>query len=309
VKELIKHGVTVVPISVMPWRFDVARGTALNLLPADIDVCIWQDLDEALLPGWRQHIERNWTAQTTTANHRYRNNSNPWQWHSKIHARHGCHWTGAVHETLKWHRDEHAIWLSDVYLDEQQDTGKDRRGYLDLLEKKVAEGDHHWRTYYFLANEYQSQQRYGDALHIRRKSYDSCDEGAVIQSYIARNIAGGYASQGDPDSARRWYRISTDHSNERESWFAYAEFCYNQRDWEECYLAARRCLSVTERRNGFTQDPRAWSDRPYDIAALAAYNIGLYRQALQYGQQALDMLPTDARLQKNLAFYQEAAHG
>ena len=58
-------GVTVYEISVLPWRFDKAKDTALNLVPADVDVCISLDLDEIMEPGWRKEIERVWQEDTT----------------------------------------------------------------------------------------------------------------------------------------------------------------------------------------------------------------------------------------------------
>jgi glycosyltransferase involved in cell wall biosynthesis len=304
---LKEQGVTVIPITVIPWRFDMARGTSLNLLPDDIDVCIWQDLDERLLPGWRDQIQKHWTDETTTANHKYRNNSNPWQWHSKIHRRHGAHWQGAVHEELRWHIPEHSIWLPDLYLDEHQDVSKDRRGYFELLKKKVSEGDNHWRTYYFLANEYGGQGLPQHSIDTRIKSYEACDEGDMIQSYVAKHIAGGYDALDNRESAERWYKISVGHSNERESWFSYAEHAMRWQDWETAFLAARRCLECAEPRTGFTQDPRAWSEISYDIAALSAYKLGLYKKAIEWGEQAVSMCPTDERLKKNLEYYREAS--
>lgn len=303
---LKKQDVTVVPIMVDPWRFDVARATALNLLPADIDVCIWQDLDEELLPGWREQLEEHWTADSTTANHRYRNNGRPWQWHSKIHARHGCRWTGSVHETLVWSVPEKEVWIPELYLDEHQDVAKDRKSYLPLLEKKVQEGDRNWRTYYFLANEYEMSGQLQQGLDARRKSYEAVTDGPVVKSYIAMNIARGYARLEDHDQAQRWFQTAADHSPERETLFAWAEFCYGRQDWGACYLAAKKCLAVTDRRDGFTYDERAWSWSAYDIAALAAHNLGIKRDAVAWGEQALAMNPDDQRLQNNLKFYQEA---
>jgi tetratricopeptide (TPR) repeat protein len=305
VKDLERLGVTVVPITVDPWRFDVARATALNLLPRDIDVCIWQDLDEELLPGWREQLEQHWTKDATIANHRYRNNGRPWQWHSKIHARHNCLWTGAVHETLTWSVPEKAIWIPELYLDEHQDVTKDRRSYLALLEKKIQEGDRNWRTYYFLANDYEVAGRLDQSIETRIRSYNAVDDGPVVQSYVATNIARGFARKGDHKSARRWFQTAADHSPERETMFAWAEYCYNQQDWGACYLAARECLAMQERRDGFTYDERAWSWIVYDIAALAAHNLGIRKQAQEWGQQALSMNPRDPRLANNVKFYQE----
>jgi hypothetical protein len=58
-----------------------------------------------------------------------------------------------------------------------------------------------------------------------------------------------------------------------------------------------------------TYDPRAWDYTVYDIAALAAYELGLYKKSVEYGSIALEMSPNDQRLQSNLNFYQEAVNG
>lgn len=305
VKLLESHGVTVYPITVSPWRFDVARNTALNLVPIDVDICIWQDLDEALLPGWRTELEKNWNSETTIANHRYRHNGNAWQWHSKIHARQGCWWTGAVHETLKWNKPEQAIWLPEFYLDERQDTAKSRRNYIDLLHKKIFEGDNDWRTYYFLSNEQATAGLKEEGVRSRIVSYEKCNDGPAVKSYIARNIAVNYQNLEDTDAARRWFHIAVSDSDEREAWFKFCEFSYNYKDWEQCYLAAKRCMEVKVRRDGFTYDPAAWGYLVFDYAAIAAHRLGLKKQAIMYGEQALSMNPEDSRLASNLKFYRE----
>lgn len=262
-------GVEVASIQVAPWRFDVARGCSLNLLPADVDVCIWQDLDEVLLPGWRAEIEQHWTDGVTTAFHKYRNNTNPWQWHSKIHARHGCMWVGSVHETLQWMRPERDIWLSNVWLQETQDTSKDRSHYLPNLLKKIAEGDSNWKTYYFLANEYQAIDP-AQSIKYREESYKLCHDGPVAQSYVARVIAVQYGHMGNDTLAEQWFLTSTTVSNERETWFHMARYYHQRQRWLECLLAVTRCIHISIRRDGYTNDPEAWSSRVYTLGIDAA---------------------------------------
>jgi glycosyltransferase involved in cell wall biosynthesis len=65
VERLERAGVTVHRIAIRPWRFDVARNTALALIPADVDVCLSMDMDEFIEPGWRPQIEAAWTPGTT----------------------------------------------------------------------------------------------------------------------------------------------------------------------------------------------------------------------------------------------------
>lgn len=304
VKKLKKHNVTVYPITVSPWRFDTARNTALNLLPKDIDIAIWQDFDEELNEGWRELLEAKWETDATIANHRYRHNDGPWQWHSKIHARHNCFWRGPVHETLSWTIPEKQIWIPEIELDEHQDTSKSRTSYKHLLEKKIQEGDHNWRTYYFLANEYWDDQP--KSIETRIKSYENCKDGDVVLSYVARNIARGYASLNDHMNAMKWFNISVNHSQEKESYFSLAQYAHNRQDWEQCFLASKKCIDIQDKRDGFTYDPQAWGYMIYDYAALSCYHLGLKSLAKKYGLKAIELNPTDDRLKKNLAYYEES---
>src|SRR4029078_3368012 len=59
VERLMRSGVTVHPITVRPWRFDVARNAAMALIPDDVDVCCTMDMDAYLEPGWRPKLERS----------------------------------------------------------------------------------------------------------------------------------------------------------------------------------------------------------------------------------------------------------
>lgn len=59
VEKLKARGVRVEKKVIIPWRFDVARNESLKLVPDDCDVCVCTDLDEVLIPGWREVIEKN----------------------------------------------------------------------------------------------------------------------------------------------------------------------------------------------------------------------------------------------------------
>ena len=51
-------GITVHSIHIKPWRFDDARNAALALIPSDADYCIIMDMDEILIPGWREELQK-----------------------------------------------------------------------------------------------------------------------------------------------------------------------------------------------------------------------------------------------------------
>jgi glycosyltransferase involved in cell wall biosynthesis len=303
--EILKeNNIETCQITVSPWRFDIARNTALNLLPSDIDVCIWQDFDETFNPNWREELEKNWVGGTTTVYHKYRNNNSSWQWHSKIHARHYCIWAGCVHETLKWSCPEKDIWIAEIYLDEKQDLEKDRSGYLKLLEKKISEGDNHWRTFYFLSSEYQKIENWNQDIAYKIKSFQFCQDGGVSKSYIARNIAISYQQLKNWSEAEKWLKTGLDESEERETLFALAYLYYAQKKWGECYIYSKKCLEKKERRDGFTFDARAWGESPFDLAALSAYNLEMYSEACSLGKKALELKPNDPRLLLNLRMYE-----
>jgi hypothetical protein len=46
---------------------------------------------------------------------------------------------------------------------------------------------------------------------------------------------------------------------------------------------------------------------PYDLAAIAAYNLKQYAAALQYGEKAVELSQNDERLVTNLVYYRAAA--
>jgi tetratricopeptide (TPR) repeat protein len=301
-KEL---GITVYQIKVSPWRFDDAKNTALNLLPKDIDIAISMDMDEVLLPGWRELLEVTWEQDATILNHKYRHNGGAWQWHSKIHARHNCKWSGAVHETLSWSIPEKAIWSDVIFLDEWQDTTKSRRSYLNLLHKKINEGDTDWRTCYFLANDYQSIGDLDKAITWRSESYVACNDGPVVKSYIARNIADNYLMQQDSEAALQWLDISLEQSKERETLYDIARLYSALGSHRSAYNAAIDCLKIINRRDGFTFNPAAWGYGPHDILALSAYYLEEKDLAISEGKKALELDPENKRLLDNLKWYEE----
>lgn len=306
VAKLKAAGIETYQITVDPWRFDVARNASLNLLPADVDICIWQDLDEVLLPGWREAIENNWQEGTTNANHRYRHNGGAWQWHYKIHARQNCRWRWPVHEKLAWSVPAHDIWIQDFYLDEHQIYKESRNSsYAGLIRKKIDEGECHWKTYMFLAVEYDRNGEPERARAEREIAYDVCDDGAIVKSYIARIIGMTYSDQGNHEQADLWFNRGVIDSPERETLYRWGHSFYVRKDWANAFVQLSRCVTQLARRDGYTYDPAAWSYLPYDELALCCYYLEMYSKAVDYGTQALEMDPNDVRLQNNLAFYKE----
>ena len=94
VKKALALGCAIKHITIKPWRFDRARNAALKDLPKDIDYCIALDMDEVLLPGWRDELQKMHDLGVTRPRYKY-----VWSWNEdgseglvyggdKIHTRH-----------------------------------------------------------------------------------------------------------------------------------------------------------------------------------------------------------------------------
>ena len=56
VKKFKELGIKVKKKIINPWRFDIARNESLKIIPKDTDICICLDLDEVMLPGWKDEL-------------------------------------------------------------------------------------------------------------------------------------------------------------------------------------------------------------------------------------------------------------
>lgn len=71
VERLRARGARVFQQEFHPWRFDVARNRALELVSEDVDICCSIDLDEVFEPGWRQALEKAWAKGADQLQYRY----------------------------------------------------------------------------------------------------------------------------------------------------------------------------------------------------------------------------------------------
>lgn len=142
-------------ISLNPWRFDVARNTALALVPADIDVCIRLDLDEVLEPGWRAAIERAWISPVNQLWYDFAHSPGYSFRANYVHARHGFVWRGLDHEGLYTAPGVRSVvaYAPGLSIVHHQDHTKNRTAILGRLEAQVAE-DKRARTLWYLGREY-----------------------------------------------------------------------------------------------------------------------------------------------------------
>lgn len=301
--ELAKSlGINVQVKTFNPWRFDHARQASLEALPDDIDYCIALDMDEILQPGWRKALE-SVAAHVTRPRYQY-----TWSWNhngspglvyggDKIHARHGYFWKHPVHEVLNCTTQEIQSWI-DLEIHHHPDHSKSRGQYLPLLAMAVDEDPADDRNAFYYARElfFHSHPKAADEFkrHLSLPRATWKPERAASMRYLAKIEA---------DQAQAWLlRAAAEAPDRREAWVELARLNFDK-DWASCYAFALRALSITEKPLEYLCEEFAWGAVPYDLAALAAWNLGLLDEAATYGAIALELDPNNQRLIDNLGYY------
>lgn len=316
-EKLKELGATVYSITQRPWRFDVARNTALNLIPADIDVCISLDLDERLFEGWRNGLEKAWTPETTRLGYDY-----IWNWTTdgkpntrffadKIHSRHDYIWRHICHETLYYigSDEEYKTTTSEVTIIHEADLNKSRSSYLHLLKNAVAETPENDRMRFYYARELMFNEQYEAAIHHFEEHLllsNWNQERAASYRYIAHSLSQLGKLEESKTAA---IKAVTESPNTREPWLTLARISLKIEDWNTCYWAATQCLAITHISTTYLNDNNCWGFEPYDLAAISAYYLGFYNKAVEFGTKALELLPEDERLKTNLEYYVRSNSG
>ena len=302
-------GIVTYDIVVKPWRFDVPRNTALSLVPGDYDVCISLDLDEVMTPGWREEIERLWVKGTTT-HMRYKYN---WGhglefFYEKIHHRHGYQWRNMCHEVLIADPRLNEVWIQTDRLMTRHlaDPTKSRGQYLDLLAADVKDNPHNERNALYYARELNFNSRWKECIPAVDR-YLSMPNATWSheRSYALRYQGKSYQEMKQYVLAEKSFlEAHKEEPSIREPWVDLAGLYQLTQEWQKSLDSAERALAITHREYYYTNDPPAWEEKPYDLAALAAWNLGLKDKALEYGKRAVELNPNDTRLVVNLEWYE-----
>ena len=305
VKLAKECGADVHEICISPWRFDLARNAGLALIPKDYDVIISLDLDEVLEPGWREEIERVWVkGETTRLRYKFDWGCGISFYYEKIFAKHGYHFYHPVHEYPRPDGRTTEVYAhSDMLLvSHHPDPTKSRGQYMPLLELAVKEDPYCPRNAFYHARELTFYDRWQEAVEALNK-YLAMPTATWENErcYAMRLLGKSYEELGDGWKAQKWLRLAcAEAPNTREPWVDLAMFCYRRSLWTECYSAAKQALQIVDKQAVYTMDPSVWTEKPYDLASLGAWNLGLKEEAMDLCRKALEFNPTDARLVRNL---------
>jgi glycosyltransferase involved in cell wall biosynthesis len=301
-------GINVIKISINPWRFDDARNASLSVIPSDIDYCIALDMDEVILPGWRKELEQALADKVTRPRYKY-----TWSWNAdgtpgleyggdKIHARNGYRWKHPVHEIIVSDRLEEAQGWCGIEIHHHPDSTKSRGQYLPLLKLSTVEDPTDDRNAFYYARELYFNRELEDAAkeflrHLLLPKAIWAPERAASYRYLAKC---------DPENAKEYLLKAIEQDpNRREQRVELANHAYLTKDWNLCYTQCLEALAIKEKPFDYLCEDFAWKDLPHDLASISAWNLGKTQEAIDQVMLAIGHNPEDARLKKNLEFYNE----
>lgn len=314
VEKLRSRGAIVYIHEVKPWRFDVARNISLDNVPEDVDICICTDLDEVFDKGWRDKLEKVWDKDVKTARYLYN-----WSFHKdgtpdvqftyfKVHSRHDYRWKCPIHEYLAYTGSEpqKVVFVEGMVLNHYPDPGKSRGSYLPLLEMAVQEEPENDRMNYYLGREYMYAGRWKDCIntlkgYLKLKTATWAEERCAAMRWIAVSCH----RLGDHMESYRWYmKAIAEMPDMREPYVECAKMAYETKNWPLCLFMVQEALKIKEKSKVYVNMGYAWDHTPYDYAAIAAYNLGLYEASLAYAREAYKLCPSDERLKNNVYIIQ-----
>ena len=291
------------------FRFDVARNESLRLIPKDIDVCICLDIDEILMPEWRQALEKTWDNQTTRLRYVYNwsldEHDNPRVsfYSDKIHSRNNYKWVNPVHEILSYQKENECFKTTDeLVINHYPDNTKSRSSYLPLLELSVEEDPENDRNTHYLGREYMYYGRWEDAIkmlkkHLELKSAVWKDERCASMRFISRC----YQALKNNEEAKKWLeRAIIEAPHLRDPLVEMALLYYQEKNWQKVITYCEEAKRIPINYKTYINEVFSFDETVDDLLSLAYYNIGDKEKAIIYAKKALEINPENDRIKSNL---------
>jgi len=301
-------GIKVVHCKVKPFRFDDARNMSLFSLPEDIDYCVALDMDEVMVIGWREELEKAFAEGTDRPQYTF---ITDWDAEGKpavesdgfrIHRRHGVRWIYPVHEVPSTCDGTDVRKKYNFEIHHRPDKSKSRGQYLPMLIMAAKENPDA-RNLYYLGREYFYRQQFVECAKTL-KEYLEKSVFKAERGYAMRMLA-----KCEPDQAEEWLIRSTEEYQSRESVLALANHYYTQGQWKECNTVAKIAAKITVKPSEFLSEGWAWTHMADDLIAVSAWQLENWKEAYKHGKKAVEITPSDERLVQNLAFYKEKVNG
>lgn len=291
-------GVTVRTGNVVPWRWDEAHNLSLHHVPADVDVCVRLDLDERILPGWREAIEEEYGKDGANCLvYRYVYSRKPdGQPHTtflldRVHARSGFVWRQATHEGLIcWDGEKKQRFAPRLEIEHHRDPGKRHSTDLKLLQVAVKESPNDARAWWYFAREldYVGSPTAAGAF----ADYLAKPGGTATERAYALRVLARLTSQEE-----YLHRAASEAPHEADAWERLALCYYHRGDWERVLTFARAAIACGA--TSHATDPFARA-RAHELASIALWQTGQRPDALPHAREAAAGLEHDERVVANL---------
>lgn len=314
VKLLKKKGAHVTKEVIDPWRFDVARNRSLELVPEDADICVCMDLDEIILPGWRETLEEIWDPSITRLRYNYNwlldEKGTPIVnfYIEKIHKRKGYKWTHPVHEVLTPLGEEVFATTDEITVNHYPDRNKSRGSYLPLLELSVEEDPMDDRNVHYLGREYMYYEKWNEAIdtlerHLSLPTATWKDERCASMRFIGRS----YKELGRPEEAKMWFEKAIEEAPYlRDAYVERMILAYDLKEFDDVYKYGMMALEIKTHPKTYINETFSFNGTIEDLLSLYYYTIGDYENAIKYADIVLRMRPNDERVLKNREIFENA---
>ena len=292
---------------IKPWRFDVARNESMKLIPKDADICICLDLDEIMLPGWKEELYKIWNDKITRINYKYNwsldENNKPIIsfYANKIHKNGYYKWTHPVHEILTQLKEEFSLTTDKIIINHYPDSTKSRSSYLPLLELSIKEDPTDDRNMHYLGREYMFYGKYKEAIktlkhHLKMKNATWRDERCASMRFISRS----YYNLKDYKEALRYAIMSISEAPYlREGYYETGLIYYHLNEYNKAKLYLLLALQIKSNPKTYINDPACYNGTIEDLLTICEYNLKNYKEAYIYVNKALKYNPNEPRLLRN----------
>ena len=316
VQKLKEHQVNVTVQKIEPWRFDVARNKSLELVPLDTDICVCIDLDEVILPGWREVLEKEWNDTTTRARYNYNwsldEDGNPKVnfYTDKIHQRKDYIWTHPVHEILTFQKPNEQFQIINITVNHYPDKTKSRSSYLPLLELSVEENPEDDRNMHYLGREYMYYGKWNECIdtlirHLSLKTAVWKDERSASMRFIARS----YKELKRYEEARMWLDKAIEEAPYlRDPYVERALLEYQLENYKDVIKYCQQALTIQTHQKSYINEIFSWDYTIYDLLSISYFYTNETKKALEYIEQAIVLDPTNERLMKNKVIMEQTEH-
>lgn len=298
-------GVTVYQANYNPFRFDIARNTALSLVPEDIDVCLTLDMDEVPEPDFFKKVKRKWIPGAHLG---WISMDTGQKWEKdRLHSRYGWHWKYACHEVQVWYGEGETkdCDIRDAVIEHLPDNSKSRGQYLSLLEMAVRESPTDARMATYLTREYYFYHKWQEVIDMAEKQL-TLDGWDVEQAAVCRWAGEASYQLGLIEQAKRWYDRGVQILPQQgEPWYGVAIDAYRREDWSRCLDASINVLEHP-RSVHYCYESAIWDWKAYDLASISAYNLKYIDEAITFAEFAVKGNGEETeRIQRNLNFFRQ----